>query len=954
MKQTSKISRKVISIVLSLLMVFSCFSGMSLTAYADAPAEKWTTDTIVTESRTINGYVSVGADITLTINKGVTLTINDSIESDDYTLTVNGKGTLNVTGSESEYAISVMTIIVDGATVIAKGGSGRNGTDHNPVAGTFNGTNGSYGGEGIYGNVTVKSGSVNVYGGNGGNGGSSETDGTSGGRGNSAIEGNVTIEGGSLTATGGKGGNGGTILMGGSGPNGANGVAVSGTITGENVMESDDNNTWTAVSGTSSTKRYIKAEASSATEIEIVSAGGTDYDTDMYYVLRTENAYPIFYFDIYKEDASQPDIQNGKTYTLDNMMVGYTYMWLNEGDAYSYSSAEFTKTVNAEGLVNIDATVEATNGETYHLTYAPASVADKDYPADAPTEWYEGDSINLNGAWCYYMDIDDSYVVHCADFETTVPKAYYYSNYETFEFEGVINCDIYDYNGYRRNYGSTLDLGCAKPEGNDESVLPIGFKIKSGNGHRDNPFRFDLIFAETPTLTDANKPTANTGLVESGNDQALVTAPAEIPDGYTIQYSLDGETWTSDIPKGNAAGDYTVKSKLVGDDYHEDIAIGDIAVKIKGVSTITTENVTAAYGDTGVKVSATTDGDGAISYRVVEGEDVVDVDEATGEVTIKKAGTALVIVKAAATDNYAEKTAKVLVTINKAETTITAKDVTATLGDTDKSVSAAANSDGAISYAVKEGSEEYIDVNAETGALTLKKAGKATVVVSVAETENYKAATKEVTVTINEPAPTPAPAPAKETPDFLEGVKAKATDKKVTFNWGKVDGADRYVIYAAYCGKGNKYKKYKTVKSNVTKIEIKKLNGKKVNPKKNIKVYVVAQKKVNGKYKTIFTSPKFHIAGAKTKYSNVKKITVKKSKYTLNKGKTAKISATLVLENKNKKAIAHAAKFRYKSTDTKVVKVDKNGKITAKGKGTATVFVYSNNGTAKAIKVTVK
>ena len=35
MEQSKKISRKVISVLLSLLMVFSCFSGMGLTAYAD-------------------------------------------------------------------------------------------------------------------------------------------------------------------------------------------------------------------------------------------------------------------------------------------------------------------------------------------------------------------------------------------------------------------------------------------------------------------------------------------------------------------------------------------------------------------------------------------------------------------------------------------------------------------------------------------------------------------------------------------------------------------------------------------------------------------------------------------------------------------------------------------------------------------------------------------------------
>ncbi len=192
--------------------------------------------------------------------------------------------------------------------------------------------------------------------------------------------------------------------------------------------------------------------------------------------------------------------------------------------------------------------------------------------------------------------------------------------------------------------------------------------------------------------------------------------------------------------------------------------------------------------------------------------------------------------------------------------------------------------------------------------------------------------------------------------EFIAGVDGESTDSSVIVKWGKVPGAKRYVIYAAYCDKNHtyKYKKIKTVSGKVTKYEIKKLYGKKLNPKRNVKVYIVAQKKKNGKWKKIFKTPTFHIAGAKGKFSNVQKITVKKAKFSLKKGKTAKIKAKLVLADKSKKAVNHVAKFRYKSTNTAVVKVTKSGKIKAVGKGTATVFVYSNNGTAKAIKVTVK
>ena len=92
---------------------------------------------------------------------------------------------------------------------------------------------------------------------------------------------------------------------------------------------------------------------------------------------------------------------------------------------------------------------------------------------------------------------------------------------------------------------------------------------------------------------------------------------------------------------------------------------------------------------------------------------------------------------------------------SKSEQTIAAEDVTATYGDNDKKVSADVSDPttgaGAISYAVKEGSEDYIDVDASNGSLTIKKVpanGKAYVIVTAAETDDYREATKEVTVTI--------------------------------------------------------------------------------------------------------------------------------------------------------------------------------------------------------------
>ena len=188
------------------------------------------------------------------------------------------------------------------------------------------------------------------------------------------------------------------------------------------------------------------------------------------------------------------------------------------------------------------------------------------------------------------------------------------------------------------------------------------------------------------------------------------------------------------------------------------------------------------------------------------------------------------------------------------------------------------------------------------------------------------------------------------------GLKVSQTGSKVTVEWGKVKNADRYEVYAAYCGK-DKCKLVKTVKDNTTtEISFKKLNGKKLNLRKNIKVYVVAYRSVNGKRTKLARSIGAHITGSKnTKYTNVRKITLTKSSVSLKSKQTAKIGASVVLVNKKLAQLpdGHAPQFRYASTNKKVATVTSGGRIKAVGKGTCYVYVYAKNGYAKRVKVSV-
>ncbi len=189
------------------------------------------------------------------------------------------------------------------------------------------------------------------------------------------------------------------------------------------------------------------------------------------------------------------------------------------------------------------------------------------------------------------------------------------------------------------------------------------------------------------------------------------------------------------------------------------------------------------------------------------------------------------------------------------------------------------------------------------------------------------------------------------------GLKISQTGSKINIKWGKVKEADGYDVYVAYCGK--KFgKAVKTInKNSTTSITVKKINGKKINLKKNIKVYVAAYKMVDGKKEVLAKSIMGHVVGRlNTKYSNAKKITLSKSKYSVKVGKTVKVKAKTVLVDKSKKQLSdgHAKEFRYATSNKNIATVDKNGKVKGVAKGTCTIYVYARNGYAKTVKVTVK
>jgi len=253
-------------------------------------------------------------------------------------------------------------------------------------------------------------------------------------------------------------------------------------------------------------------------------------------------------------------------------------------------------------------------------------------------------------------------------------------------------------------------------------------------------------------------------------------------------------------------------------------------------------------------------------------------------------------------------------------------------------------------YSADDG-KTWTDVKAGSTEIVVKSG---TYQIRYAEDKNREAG-KAASVTVTAKA-APSPEPAKTNATInLKSVTQK--NNKVQVSWTKVNEADGYDVYINYCG-SNAKKAAKTINENsTTSASFDKIEDKKINHKKSFRVRVYAYKMVNGKKIIIAKTITAHLAGTKSvKYTNPKALKLTKSAYQIKVKKTAQIEAKVTLENSSKMLLpeSHAAKLRYKSSNTKIATVNKNGKITGKSKGTCYIYVYTVNGLMKKVKVTVK
>ena len=162
--------------------------------------------------------------------------------------------------------------------------------------------------------------------------------------------------------------------------------------------------------------------------------------------------------------------------------------------------------------------------------------------------------------------------------------------------------------------------------------------------------------AEQTAAEVTNLPAAIEDLMYTGQAQVLITAGEAA--GGELQYSLDGTTYSTDIPQGTEAKEYTVYYKVEGDANHNDVAAASLKVTIaQKAVTVTADDKTKVEGEADPELTAKVEGligEDKVAYTLSRTE-----GETAGEYAITVSGEA-------AQGNYA-------VSFVSAKLTITAK-----------------------------------------------------------------------------------------------------------------------------------------------------------------------------------------------------------------------------------------------------------------------------------------
>ena len=379
------------------------------------------------------------------------------------------------------------------------------------------------------------------------------------------------------------------------------------------------------------------------------------------------------------------------------------------------------------------------------------------------------------------------------------------------------------------------------------------------------------------------------GLVGEDDPEIILTYAGRANDGT----AADGK-----VP--SKAGTYTVTASVKDGNYSlkEDGSSAEFTIKRADPQLSVSAVKDKKYGEEAFKLEVSNKGDGVKSY-VSSDDKVVTVDN-NGVVTIIGTGAATLTVSLAESADYTADQKEVTVAVGKIEHSLVVDKISykVTYGDPAFKITAkAGDTESGIQFA--SDNKEVATVSKD-GTVTIGNAGTAKITVSMDESQNYLAVSREVTVTV-----VPKEISAKIAPNG--GIYGEIIVPAVAALDGLV-GKDNPEITLTYTGRAN---------------DGTEVNGTKVPSLAGIYTVTATIKDKNYSLKTEGASAAFIVAKA---YPALSVSAVKDKKY----GEEA-----FKLEVSNK---GDGVKS-YVSSDDKVVTVDNNGVVTIIGTGAATLTV---------------
>ena len=251
------------------------------------------------------------------------------------------------------------------------------------------------------------------------------------------------------------------------------------------------------------------------------------------------------------------------------------------------------------------------------------------------------------------------------------------------------------------------------------------------------------IIVKKADATITTIPNAINDLAYSGEEQTLITEGSA--EGGKIVYSLDGNTFTENVPTATNAGEYTIYYKVVGDENHNGVEdTNAIVVTIKKATQSITwnDNIENIQTTDNITLNAIANTD---IYYTSSDSTVAYVENKT--LIINKYGVVTITAITKESNNYTQAIESKDITINRATPSITWNISDTLIVGYSIHLDAVASNNAEVLYEII-GEEGILKYDNQTETLTAIAAGTTTILAYTEENDIYNTTEHQYTITV--------------------------------------------------------------------------------------------------------------------------------------------------------------------------------------------------------------